>query len=156
MIYNVAPTSAGQQSDPVMHTYTCVLFPILSSVPVYPRRLDRGPVLYSRTPLLLHASVFPSASIHFSWEMPRASLILLLLSHVILVACLPNAAGGFVLLWEAESSVINTELLFRPTFPAATPREVLGSCENYIMKLDFKYLFLTIDIIINKMSINYS
>ena len=98
----------------------------------------------------------PSASIHFSWEMPRASLILLLLSHVILVACLPNAAGGFVLLWEAESSVINTELLFRPTFPAATPREVLGSCENYIMKLDFKYLFLTIDIIINKMSINYS
>ena len=54
MIYNVAPTSAVQQSDPVMHTYTCVLFPILSSVPVYPRRLDRGPVLYSRTPLLLH------------------------------------------------------------------------------------------------------
>ena len=41
LIYNVVPISAVQQSDPVIHIY--ILFLILSSVTVYPKRLTIVP-----------------------------------------------------------------------------------------------------------------
>ena len=42
LIYNVVPISIVQQSDPVSHTYIH-FFLILSSIVVYPKRLDIVP-----------------------------------------------------------------------------------------------------------------
>ena len=40
MIYSVVSISAVQHSDPVIYIYTYVLFLILSSIVVYPKRSD--------------------------------------------------------------------------------------------------------------------